>query len=113
MVLNSLLQARVATPFTLLSLNPMTFLYKILGFVILLFQIIKRSTGVYSWINLAVFAKKTVHFRRLWSIDLNSFSEELMESPLFNQPPTDLTNLVTLYNRVYIHTTTYIQLYLF
>ena len=47
-----------------------------------------------------MFAKKTVHFRRLGSIDINSFSEELMESPLFNHPPTDLKNLVTLYGRV-------------
>ena len=68
--------------------------------MILLFQIIEVSTGVYSWRNLAVFAKKTVHCRRLWSIDMNSFSEELMESPLLSQPPTDLKNLVTLYNRV-------------
>ena len=49
-----------------------------------------------------MFAKKTVHFRRLWSIDMNSFSEELMESPLLSQPPTDLKNLVTLYNSLAI-----------
>ena len=47
-----------------------------------------------------MFAKKTVYFHRQWSIDMNSFSEELMESPLLSQPPTDLKNLVTLYNRV-------------
>ena len=38
-----------------------------------------------------MFAKKTVQT-----------IEDLMKSPLFNQPPTDLKNLVTLYNSILV-----------
>lgn len=47
-----------------------------------------------------VFAKKMVHFRKLRSINLNCFSEDIRTSPLFNQPSSDLQSPVFRYNSV-------------
>ena len=44
-----------------------------------------------------IYAKKTVQYRKLCSIDLDCFSEEVHASALFNHPSSDLQTLVSRY----------------
>ena len=47
-----------------------------------------------------IYAKKTVQYRKLRSIDFDCFSEEVRASALFNHPSSDLQTLVSRYNSV-------------
>ena len=47
-----------------------------------------------------IYAKKTVQYRKLRSIDFDRFSEEVRASVLFNHPSSDLQTLVSRYNSV-------------
>ena len=47
-----------------------------------------------------IYAKKTVQYRELRSIDFDCFSEEVRASALFNHPSSDLQTLVSRYNSV-------------
>ena len=43
------------------------------------------------------YAKKMVQFRKLRCVNLNCFPEDILASPLLNQPSSDLQSLVSQY----------------